>query len=112
MNEFVISGLYLISFLYLIAEECRKDDGGTDNEQTRTYQCHYGFCDSIFPGIHLDVDLEGGHDGQDAGNGVAQIKDIQHHRHHIVVHRGESVCTPTVIYSAAFGKGGIWDCST
>ncbi len=92
-------------WLYLIPEECRHDDGGTDDEKARSDECHDGLCDAVFSCIHLNVDLEGGHDGQDACNGVAQVEYIQHHRHHIVVHGGERVRTPTVIHSAAFGVG-------
>lgn len=92
-------------WLYLITEESRHDDGGTDDEQASSDESHDGLRDAVFSGIHLDVDLEGGHDGQDAGNGVAQVEHIQHHRHHIVVHGGERVRTPTVVYSATFGMG-------
>ena len=57
--------------------------------------------------VHLDVDLEGGHDDQNGCDGVAYIQDIQHHRDHEVVHRGQRIRSPAVVHAAALGESRI-----
>lgn len=92
--------------LYPVAEERRKYDGRTDDEQAGSYDHHNLPCDAFFPRIHLDVDLQAGIDGDNGCDGIEQVKDIQHHGYHIVVHKCQRVCAPTVVYAAAFGGGG------
>lgn len=91
-----------ISHLNAVAEKGGKHDGGADNEKARADKRHDGLGNAVLARVHLDVDLERGHDGEDRGDGVADIQDIQHHRYHVVVHRGKSVCSPAVIHAAAF----------
>lgn len=90
------------SGLYTVTEKGRENDGGTDNEKARPEERHDGLGDALFPCVHFDINLERGHDGENRGDGVADIQDIQHHRHHVVVHRGKRIRAPTVIHAAAF----------
>ena len=94
----------LLRFLYAVAEKGREDDRGADNEQARADKCHDGLGDVVVAPGHLDVDLERGNDDENRGDGVADVQDIQHHRHHEIVHRGQSIRTPAVIHAPAFGK--------
>lgn len=91
---------------YPVAEECREHDGCTYDKQASTDHHHYLPYDAFLPRIHLDIDLQTGIDGDDGGNGVQQVEDIQHHRHDIIVHKCQCVSTPTVVHAATFGRGG------
>ena len=62
---------------YPVAEECREHDGCTYDKQASTDHHHYLPCDAFLPRIHLDIDLQTGIDGDDGGNGVQQVEDIQ-----------------------------------
>lgn len=62
---------------YPVAEECREHDGCTYDKQASTDHHHYLPYDAFLPRIHLDIDLQTGIDGDDGGNGVQQVEDIQ-----------------------------------
>ena len=42
----------------------------------------------------FDIDLERGYDGQHGGDRITDVKDLQHHLHHEVVHGGKCVRSP------------------
>ena len=93
-----------LPFLYAIAEKGRKDEERTDQEQARAHKRYDGLGNAVLARVHLDVDLECGNDGENRSDGIADIQDVQHHRDHEVVHRGQRVCAPTVVHAAALGQ--------
>lgn len=52
------------------------------------------------------VYLECGYDRKTSCNRVNDVLDIEHHRHHIVVHGSQRVRSPRVVHAAAFGEDG------
>ncbi len=95
------------SVLYAVAEEGREDYKCTDKEQTRTHKCQYRLGDAVLACVHLDINLETGHDDINSGYGATDVLDVQHHRHHVVVHRSQRVRTPTVVYATALGGNRV-----
>ena len=53
------------------------------------------------------VYLTDGHDDVNSGDSATDILDIEHHRHHEVVHRGQRVRSPAIVHAAAFGKSRV-----
>ncbi len=96
-----------ISFLYAVAEEGREYDGGSDDEHARAEQHQDRLHYAVLSRIPLDIDLERGYDGQHGGDRIADVQDIQHHRHHEVVHGGKRVRSPAVIHGSALGENAI-----
>lgn len=96
----------LIKRSHLVAEEGREHNGRSDKEETCPDQDGNGFGNSVFPYIHLVVDLESRDDGDNRSNGIEDVERIKHHRHHIVMHVGQSISTPAVVHSATLGQGG------
>lgn len=94
-----------LPYLYAVAEKGRKDEECADQEQTRAHKRNDGLGDAFLARVHLDVNLEAGHNHANPGDGTAQGLDIEHHRHHVVVHRRQRVRPPTVIHAAAFRQG-------
>jgi hypothetical protein len=90
--------------LYAVAEENRENIECPDQEQARTYKRHYRLGDAVLARVHLDVYLTDGHDDVNSGDSATDILDIEHHRHHEVVHRGQRVRSPAIVHAAAFGK--------
>ena len=62
---------------YSVAEKSREHDGRADDEQAGPDHHHDLTGDAFLPRVHLDVDLQAGIDGDDGGNGVEQVEDIQ-----------------------------------
>lgn len=91
------------SVLYAVAEEGREDDERTDKEQARTHECQYRLGDAVLARVHLDINLKTGYDDINSGYGATDVLDVQHHRHHVVVHRSQRVRAPTVVHAAALG---------
>ena len=98
---------YTRDFLNSIAEKCRKDYCRTDDEKAGSDQREYMLGDSVLARVHLDVYLTNGHDDVNPGYGATDILDIEHHRHHEVVHRGQRVRSPAIVHAAAFGKSRV-----
>ena len=96
-----------IPFLYAIAEKGRKDKEGTDQEQARAHKRYDGLGNTVLARVHLDVYLTDGHDDVKSGDSATDILDIEHHRHHQVVHRGQRVRSPAIVHAAAFGKSRV-----
>ena len=94
-------------FLYAIAEKGRKDEERTDQEQTRADKRYDGLGDAVLARVHLDVYLTDGHDDVNSGDSATDILDIEHHRHHEVVHRGQRIRSPAIVHAAAFGKSRV-----
>lgn len=92
--------------LNLVAKECWEQDGCAYHKQTGSYQRQYGLGNSIFPCVHLDVYLQSGYNHHHSSDSVCQIQHIQHHRHHIVVHPCQCVCSPAIVHITAFGWCG------
>ena len=78
-----------------------------DERKTRTDKRHYRLGDAVLARVHLDVYLTNGHDDVNPGYGATDILDIEHHRHHEVVHRGQRVRSPAIVHAAAFGKSRV-----
>ena len=97
---------YTRDFLNSVAEECREYDGCPDNEEAGSYQREDMLGDSVFARVHLDVYLECGYDRKTSCNRVNDVLDIEHHRHHIVVHGSQCVRSPRVVHAAAFSEDG------
>lgn len=89
-----------------VAEESRKHDGCPDDEHAGSDNHHDFTGNAFFPCIHLDVYLQAGIDGSDGCNSIAEVQDREHHRHYKVVHQCQSIRTPAVIHTAAFGGSG------
>ena len=75
--------------------------------KARTYKRHYRLGDAVLARVHLDVYLTDGHDDVNSGDSATDILDIEHHRHHEVVHRGQRVRSPAIVHAAAFGKSRV-----
>lgn len=93
--------------LYAVAEENRENIECPDQEQARTYKRHYRLGDAVLARVHLDVYLTDGHDDVNSGDSATDILDIEHHRHHEVVHRGQRIRSPAIVHAAAFGKSRV-----
>ena len=93
--------------LYAVAEESRENIECPDQEQARADKRHYRLGDAVLARVHLDVYLTNGHDDVNPGYGATDILDIEHHRHHEVVHRGQRVRSPAIVHAAAFGKSRV-----
>ena len=88
---------------YVVAVEGGEHDAGTDDEEDGTDKYHDGLADIALARGHLEVYLQGTDDGDDGRYGIDEIEHIEHHRHHIVVRRGKSIRSPTVVHTAALG---------
>ena len=97
---------YTRDFLNSIAEKCRKDYCRTDDEKAGSDQREYVLGYSVLARVHLDIYLECGYDRKTSCNRVNDVLDIEHHRHHIVVHGSQRVCSPRVVHAAAFSEDG------
>ena len=49
---------------------------------------------AVLSRVPFDIDLERGYDGQHGGDRITDVKDVQHHRHHEVVHGGKRIRSP------------------
>ena len=87
--------------LYPIAEEGGEDDRGAEDEQARPDKGDDRLGDAVLTRVHPDIYLECGDDDENGGNGIADIEDVEHHRHHIVVHTGKRIRAPAVVHAAA-----------
>ena len=101
-----------LPFLYAIAEKGRKDEERTDQEQTCADKRYDGLGDAVLARVHLDVNLESGHNHANRGDGTTESLDVEHHRYHVVVHRRQRVRPPTVIHAAAFRQSRTGDDGT
>ena len=98
--------------LYTITEKGGEHEKRADGKEAGADKHHDGLAYVVVTPVHLDVNLERGYDNQNRGERVAHVLDIQHHRDHEVVHRGQRVRTPAVIHAAAFGKCRTWEDGT
>lgn len=64
--------------LYLIAEEGRENNRCPDDEEAGSHHHHDFAGDAFFPRIHLDINLEAGVDGDNSGNGIQEVKHVEH----------------------------------
>ena len=92
-------------FLYFIAEEGRKDDGGSYKEKACSDEDADGFRDALLSYIHLIVNLKGSNDSYDRCNSIKDVQDIEHHGDYIVMHRGQGISSPAVVHATTSREG-------
>ena len=95
---------YTRDFLNSVAEKCREDNCRTDDEKAGSDQREYVLGDPVLARVHLDVYLERGYDRETSCKRVNDVLDIEHHRHHVIVHGSQRVRPPGVIHATAFGE--------
>ena len=92
--------------LNLVAEDGGHHHRCANQEQYRPDERHYRLHYAFLAHIYLDVDLQGTDYRHNRCDGIGEVCDIHHHRHHEVVHPGKSLRPHRVVNASTLRRGG------
>lgn len=95
--------------LCVVTEERREDDRGSYHEQNRPQQRQEALRGLSLMGLHPDVDDEGGDDGHNASDRIADVEHVGHHRHGEVVGLCQGARAPRVVHATGPGRRKLRD---